>query len=184
MTPSADIYSLGKVIFYMLSEGVILPREHIHEEQYRQFFAKGERYGLMELLLRRMICPQNQRIQSAGEVIKDLEKIEAWEKNARLLPIGDVALASIEQISAVIARSWPCRRREPASAQSGNAGVGDSATKPDGLADCRIEKVRAAHFVGQHQVRSPRRRHTRWSATGADSPQLDVSRFERRRADV
>ena len=98
MTPSADIYSLGKVIFYMLSEGVILPREHIHEEQYRQFFAKGERYGLMELLLRRMICPQNQRIQSAGEVIKDLEKIEAWEKNARLLPIGDVALASIEQI--------------------------------------------------------------------------------------
>jgi len=98
VTPSADIYSLGKVIFYMLSGGVILPREHIHEEQYRQFFAKGERYGLMELLLRRMICPQNQRIQSAGEVIKDLEKIEAWEKNARLLPIGDVALASIEQI--------------------------------------------------------------------------------------
>jgi serine/threonine protein kinase len=98
VTPSADIYSLGKVIFYMLSGGVILPRERIHEEQYRQFFAKGERYGLMELLLRRMICPQNQRIQSAGEVIKELEKIEAWEKNARLLPIGDAALAGIEQI--------------------------------------------------------------------------------------
>ena len=98
VTPSADIYSLGKVIFYMLSGGVILPRERIHEEQFRKVFAKGERYGLMELLLRRMICPVGQRIQSAEEVIEQLEKIEAWEKNARLLPIGEEALAGIEQI--------------------------------------------------------------------------------------
>jgi serine/threonine protein kinase len=98
VTPSADIYSLGKVIFYMLSGGVILPRERIHEEQFRKVFAKGERYGLMEILLSQMICLQDQRIQSADEVIKQLEKIEAWEKNARLLPIGDAALAGIEQI--------------------------------------------------------------------------------------
>jgi serine/threonine protein kinase len=97
VTPSADIYSLGKVIFYMLSGGVILPRERIHEEQFRNVFAKGERYGLMELLLRQMICPQDQRIQNADEVIKQLEKIEAWEKNARL-PISDAARAGIEQI--------------------------------------------------------------------------------------
>jgi hypothetical protein len=98
VTPSADIYSLGKVNFYMVSGGVILPRERIHEEQFRKVFAKGERYGLMEFLLRRMICLQDQRIQSADEVIKQLEKIESWEKNARLLPIGDAALAGIEQI--------------------------------------------------------------------------------------
>jgi serine/threonine protein kinase len=98
VTPSADIYSLGKVLFYMLSGGVILPRERIHEEQFRKAFAKGERYGLMEVLLSGMICPQDRRIQSAEEVIKQLEKIEAWEKNARLLPIGDEARAGIEQI--------------------------------------------------------------------------------------
>jgi tRNA A-37 threonylcarbamoyl transferase component Bud32 len=98
VTPSADIYSLGKVIFYMLSGGDILPRERVHEGQFRKVFAKGERYSLMELLLRRMICLQDQRIQSADEVIEQLEKIEAWEKNARLLPIGVDGLAAIEQI--------------------------------------------------------------------------------------
>jgi hypothetical protein len=98
VTPSADIYSLGKVIFYMLSGGVSHPRELLHEEQFRKVFAKGERYVLMEFLLRRMICPQGQRIQSAEEVIEQLEKIEAWEKNARLLPIGDAAIVGIEQI--------------------------------------------------------------------------------------
>jgi serine/threonine protein kinase len=98
VTLSADIYSLGKVIFYMLSGGVILPRERLREEQFQKVFAKGERYGLMELLLRRMICLQDQRIQSANELINQLEKIEAWEKNARLLPISDAALARIQHI--------------------------------------------------------------------------------------
>jgi serine/threonine protein kinase len=97
VTPSADIYSLGKVIFYILSGGVILPRERVHEEQFRKVFTKGERYGLMEILLSRMICLRDQRIQSADEVIKQLEKIEAWEKNARQLPISDATLAGIEQ---------------------------------------------------------------------------------------
>ena len=45
-----------------------------------------------------MICLQDQRIQSADEVIKQLEKIEAWEQNARLSPIDDAALLGIEQI--------------------------------------------------------------------------------------
>ena len=97
VTPSADIYSLGKVIFYMLSGGVTLPRERVHEEQFRKVFTKGERHGLMEILLSRMICLRDQRIQSADEVIKQLEKIEAWEKNARQLPISDATLAGIEQ---------------------------------------------------------------------------------------
>jgi len=98
VTPSADLYSLGKVIFYMLSGGVIIPRERLHEARFQKVFAKGERYGLLEILLRRMICTEDQRIKSADEVIKQLEKIETWEKNAQLLPIGDATLAGIEQI--------------------------------------------------------------------------------------
>ncbi len=98
MTSSADIYSLGKTIFYILSGGIILPRESIHEEEFRKIFAKGERYGLMEILLRRMICRQDQRIQSVAEVIEQLEKIEAWEKNALLLPVSADTLASIGQL--------------------------------------------------------------------------------------
>jgi len=98
VTPAADVYSLGKVVYYMVTGGTVLPRERLHEEKYRQVFAKGERYGLLELLLRRMICVVEQRIQSMEEVIKELEKIEAWEHSARLLPISDEALAGIEQL--------------------------------------------------------------------------------------
>jgi hypothetical protein len=82
----------------MLSGGVILPRERIHEDQFRKIFAKGERYGLLELLLRKMICAVGLRMQNAEDVINELEKIEAWEKNARLLPFGESALAGIEQL--------------------------------------------------------------------------------------
>jgi serine/threonine protein kinase len=94
---AADIYSLGKVIFYMLSGGVIVPRERLHEPQFSQIFARGQRHGLLEMVLRRMICPLDRRIQSAAEVLRELEKIEAWEKTAQLLPMSGSALAAVEQ---------------------------------------------------------------------------------------
>jgi serine/threonine protein kinase len=95
---AADIYSLGKVIYYMLSGGVIVPRERLHEPPFSQIFAKGQRYGLLEILLRRMICPLDRRIQSAADALKELEKIEVWERNAQLLPMSDTARAAVEQL--------------------------------------------------------------------------------------
>jgi serine/threonine protein kinase len=52
VTPAADVYSLGKVIYYMLSGGMTLPRERLNEQQFRRIFDKGERYRLLELLLK------------------------------------------------------------------------------------------------------------------------------------
>ena len=98
VTPAVDVYSLGKVIYYMVTGGIVLPRERLHEGKYRLVFAKGERYGLLELLLRRMICVVDQRIQTMDEVIKEIDKIEAWEHSARLLQISEDALANIEQL--------------------------------------------------------------------------------------
>jgi hypothetical protein len=34
LSPAADVYSLGKVIYYMLSGGTILPRERLHDPEY------------------------------------------------------------------------------------------------------------------------------------------------------
>jgi serine/threonine protein kinase len=34
VTPAADVYSLGKLIFYMFSGGIIVPRESVHDSRY------------------------------------------------------------------------------------------------------------------------------------------------------
>jgi serine/threonine protein kinase len=98
VSPSVDLYSLWKVIFYMLSGGVILPRERLHEPQYLKVFDKSERYSLMEILLRQLICDERDRLQSADEVLNQLDKIERWEQNARVLPIGNAALSGLEKL--------------------------------------------------------------------------------------
>lgn len=98
VSASVDVYSLGKVIYYMITGGVILPRERLLESQYSQIFLTSERYGLTQLLLARMICPLEHRIRDMQEVTRGLEQIEDWERSAVLLPISKQALADIALI--------------------------------------------------------------------------------------
>jgi serine/threonine protein kinase len=53
--PSADVYSLGQVIFYMLTGGRWVSGLNVHDQKYNQFFNKGRRHTLLRLLLGRMI---------------------------------------------------------------------------------------------------------------------------------
>lgn len=91
VTRAADIYSLGKVIYYMISDGAILPRERLNEPQFSEIFNKGQRYHLLRMLLGRMICPVEQRLSEAAQVLNELKKIEEWEKNAELIPMSEAA---------------------------------------------------------------------------------------------
>jgi serine/threonine protein kinase len=95
---AADVYSLGKVIYYMISGGVIVPRERLHEATYGGILKRGERLRLLGLLLDQMICPLDRRLKDMDTVIRQLENIEAWEHNARLLPISAAGLAGIEHL--------------------------------------------------------------------------------------
>src|SRR5260370_29692466 len=52
----------------------------------------------MEILLRQLICDKRDRLQSADEVLNQLDKIERWEQNARVLPIGNAALSGLEKL--------------------------------------------------------------------------------------
>ena len=80
--PCADVYSLGQLIFYMLTGGRWVSELNVHEQKYNQFFDKGRRHRLLRLLLGRMITPQESRYSDMAQVIADLKEIGNWEKNS------------------------------------------------------------------------------------------------------
>lgn len=93
VTAAADLYSLGKVIYFMISGGVILPREG-HRESRFDLHSKGGGYDLLWLLLDRLICPLERRIRSAAEVVRRLEEIEGWNRRPATL-VSTAAAASL-----------------------------------------------------------------------------------------
>lgn len=97
-TPAADVYSLGKVLYFMISGGVILPRERLADPKFNFLLVGGERHRLMYSLLEQMICDLPTRLKTMKEVNDRLMSIETWEKRAQLLPLNQEALAGIQQL--------------------------------------------------------------------------------------
>lgn len=82
ITPAADIYSLGQLIFYMLTGGKRIARENVFNSRYAEFFAKGPRHELLRLLLSKMVAPFASRYAAMDVVIREIEQIENWEQTA------------------------------------------------------------------------------------------------------
>jgi Protein kinase domain len=80
--PAADIYSLGQLIFYMLTGGKRIARENVFDSGYSEFFAKGPRHELLRLLLSKMVAPLAARYGAMDVVIREIEQIENWEQTA------------------------------------------------------------------------------------------------------
>ncbi|MGA7872679.1 MAG: protein kinase [Candidatus Binatus sp.] len=93
VTPAADLYSLGKVIYFMISGGRIFARERHREPDY-DLSHTSVRHAQIWLLLDRLICPVADRYSRAEEVIDRLEKIEGFGKSAAV-PLGDGAKARL-----------------------------------------------------------------------------------------
>ena len=99
VTPAADVYSLGKVTYFMLSGGTTLPRERLHEPEYSRVFERGgQRQRLLQNLLSKMICPLATRLRTMGEVLVEIERIDIWSRDARVLPVSANALAGLEAL--------------------------------------------------------------------------------------
>jgi serine/threonine protein kinase len=98
ITGAADIYSLGKVIYYMLSGGGLIVREELNSPEFEATFSKGEQRGQLRTLLWRMIAPIERRMGSAVEVRDALRRIEQWDQHARTLALSPDALASIDAL--------------------------------------------------------------------------------------
>jgi serine/threonine protein kinase len=97
VTPAADIYSLGKVIYYMITGGVRMWRERLHEEAYAAPFAAGGRPLRLKIVLSQMICALPERIQSMDEVLSRLEALAAKATSEPAPPIAQTALDRLKQ---------------------------------------------------------------------------------------
>jgi serine/threonine protein kinase len=96
--PAADIYSLGQLIFYMLTGGRWVSHLNVLDPQHEAVFNKGERYRLLRLLLGKMIAPFNSRYKDMSVVIGELEQIEIWERSAAGSLLDKVALQSAARL--------------------------------------------------------------------------------------
>lgn len=98
VTPAADIYSLGKVIYFMISGGTTLPREELGDPRFAQLFERGDRYRRLQLLLSSMICLLAGRLKTMPEVVAQLQAIQAWESSAMSLPLDSTAREAIARL--------------------------------------------------------------------------------------
>ncbi|MGQ0581326.1 MAG: serine/threonine protein kinase [Reyranella sp.] len=96
--PAADVYSLGKLIYYMFSGGVIIPREQISEDKYRRILGEGQRSHLFGQLLDRMVCPQNHRLPDMVSVEREIRRITEWAEKAEVLSLQPGTLAKIQNL--------------------------------------------------------------------------------------
>jgi serine/threonine protein kinase len=96
--PAADIYSLGQLIFYMLTGGQWVSHLNVLDRRYDPVFSKGERHRLLRLLLGKMIAPLTNRYGDMNVVIGELEQVENWERNAAGSLLDEVALQSTARL--------------------------------------------------------------------------------------
>ncbi len=117
VTPACDVYSLGKLIYYLLSDGLVFPRERLHEPQYQAPLMHSERGRLLLNLLLQMICPVDRRIATMAEVRSRLLVIKDWDKAGPASPLSNGIRDQIERFRTEahgqqIARDFNVRNRE------------------------------------------------------------------------
>jgi len=96
--PAADIYSLGQLIFYMLTGGQWVSHLNVLDRRYDAVFSKGERHRLLRLLLGKMIAPLDNRYRDMSVVVGELEQVENWERSAVGSLLDEFALQSTARL--------------------------------------------------------------------------------------
>lgn len=73
--PAVDIYSLGKVLYFLFSGGVTLPGRSLDDAQYTAILQQGKRRQALRVLLRQMVCPLEDRLKTMPEVMSGLDTL-------------------------------------------------------------------------------------------------------------
>lgn len=82
VTPAADVYSLGMVLYYLFSGGVRLQPQQIGESKYSSIFPRDNCGKLFYSLLQQMICPLEARLKAIPDVLTLLERIDSLNRKA------------------------------------------------------------------------------------------------------
>jgi serine/threonine protein kinase len=117
VTPAADIFSLGQLIFYMLSGGKRAAVGHLFDQRYAELF-KGPQHDLLRLLLNKMIAPKETRYSDMARVIEELRQIENWEQTVPRGLLDVKALATVGKLQHRIAEKTERRATHEAQRQA------------------------------------------------------------------
>jgi serine/threonine protein kinase len=128
--PDADIYSLGKVMYYLLTGGVRLPREELGDERYAVVLAQP---GLedLRLLLTQMICYRPQRIKTTAVVIERLMQIQQRRQGVPTA-LSSEGIAALDRLKSDIADEQQKYQREI-----------DAASREADLTDAALASIKA-----------------------------------------
>ncbi|MEN0075418.1 MAG: serine/threonine-protein kinase, partial [Paracraurococcus sp.] len=148
VTPAADVYSLGKLIYFMVSGGTVIPRERLDDPRYAAVLSKGGRFHLLDLLLRRMVCEPAGRLQTMAQVEEELGRIAAWDRMSAASPFSEAAQKRLEALQ----RSIVDERREMAernsARQSREAVAASMLTQLRDFTSAELERAAAAISTG------------------------------------
>jgi serine/threonine protein kinase len=82
VTAAADVYSLGQVLFFLVSDGQLVSSD-VFESGYDSLFEGEERHRLIRALLSKMICGLDARYPDMSFVLRHLDQIGEWESNVQ-----------------------------------------------------------------------------------------------------
>ncbi|TCW64260.1 serine/threonine-protein kinase [Burkholderia sp. SRS-25] len=102
VTPSVDVYSLGKVIYYMLTGGAKLPRERLADPSFARQLKSGGRFDLVRSLLGRMICTLPNRIRDMRTLDLELARIQDWDQVVAAAPILPSATEKLARLRSAV----------------------------------------------------------------------------------
>ena len=143
VTPAADVYSVGKVIYYMITGGKVMPREKVFDVTTSDWDAKGPRHQLLRNLLGKTICSLPRRIANITEVTAELERIRTWEDTIVGSPVSIAAKSDVAGLKEAKLKADQIRERNREARSREIA---------------RVQTI-AKHFCGwlEHQLEQARR---------------------------
>jgi serine/threonine protein kinase len=73
--PAVDVYSLGKILYFLFSGGAILPAAWVDDPRFTAILQQGQRRQALHALLRQMVCPLEGRLKTMPEVMSGLDAL-------------------------------------------------------------------------------------------------------------